>query len=141
MEKVYIDSVVDFDCGSLYHQDLLDEISEYNFIKNPTILIDFIKANLNIDLAEEDFELYCDCFDNIYLAFYNRNQHDDLSIYLVSPFNVYSREVYEEEYIRDENLTKKWQKTMKASFPKSKYAEDLQDKIQKEIASKTTNSI
>ena len=136
MNTIEMDSVVDYDCGSLYHQDLRESVSEYNFLDHSQILIDFIKKNLNIDVAEEDFETYCDYFDNIYLAFYDTIEQDDAIIYLVSAFDVYKKYVYEGEYVRDEKLTKLWRKTMNLTYPKSTYSADLEEKLAKEKSSK-----
>lgn len=134
MDIIDEDSIYDYDYTSLYYQELQESISGYNFLANPQILIDFIKNNLNIDISKEELETYYDLFDNIYSLFYTTAEEERVT-YLVSAFNIYKKYVYEEEYVRDEELTELWRKTMMSAYPKSTYSADLENKLAREKAS------
>ena len=140
MDIIDEDSIYDYDYTSLYYQELQESISEYNFLANPQILIDFIKSNLNIDISKEELETYYDLFDNIYSLFYTTAEEERVT-YLVSAFNIYKKYVYEEEYVRDEELTELWREAMKASFPRSTYSSDLESKNEQERITKSNSDL
>lgn len=125
MDKIYNESLQEFT-----EQDkiVLNKIKDYRFDTNFEIIQELFSGD---KICKKDLIPVTDGKD-LYLLLSLFDMNDDEYRYLFNAYNVY---IYNSLcYNRIENLTRKWRKIMKNTYPASWYVEDVKDLLQNEKA-------
>lgn len=115
-----------FDESSENHQYAIKKIKDYRFDTNFEILKE-ISGNENLC----EFNITKLVVGGTSLAIRCSNGYS-MMCYLIDCFNVYKKTISSSVYEKDIELTKKWRRIMKETYPDSDYVEDARNFIQQE---------
>ena len=126
MLKIQDYSLTKFDESSDNHQYAIKKIKDYRFDTNFEILKE-ISGNENLC----EFNITKLVVGGTSLVIRCSNGYS-MMCYLIDCFNVYKKTISSSVYEKDIELTKKWRRIMKETYPDSDYVEDARNFIQQE---------
>ncbi len=128
MDKIYDCNLMKYDENCREHKWITKKIKDYRFDKNYEILREI---TANEYLCEHNTTKLVGTGNQIFVRC-SKGSIVHATIFLIDAFNVYTRDLKSDEFVRDIELSKKWRKIMKKAYPASWYTEDVKEFLQEE---------
>ncbi len=118
-------------------EEALKKISNYNFARNYNTIRKLLEKP---DLDDAIFKLFIDKKNNLFISI-SLVQNFVIKKYYINAFSVYSGLYLTAVFVKDRELTKKWRKIMKETYPEPKYVEDAKKILKQELNEKQNKLI